>query len=121
MEELTRQAIEEVVARSNFTDAGIAELIRYALVAQMIKDEAEWLDPDEYEESLELSAPTKVRRLPSLLGQTELAQLFGVTSGTIRQWKFRNKLPDPTEIISGTPCWSRFTIEQWINEIRRCA
>ena len=113
-------ALAEVVARSNLTDAEVAKLIQAAYAAHVIRTQGVELDPDDHPETLEPQGRTKVLRVPSMLGMMELAKLLDVRPGTIRVWKHRGKLPEPTETVSGRDLWSRVAITEFMEELRAC-
>ena len=41
----------------------------------------------------------------NLVGLKELAELLGVPYDTLKVWKKRDRLPEPFQVISGTPVW----------------
>ena len=41
----------------------------------------------------------------NLVGLKELSELLDVSYDTLKVWKNRNRLPDPFQVISGTPVW----------------
>lgn len=51
--------------------------------------------------------------MSELLTSEDLAEVLGVTVGTIRSYRSRGVLPEPDEMVGRTPTWRRRTIEQW--------
>lgn len=48
------------------------------------------------------------------LGQPELATLLGVSRDTVRQWRYRNLMPEPDwPAVNLHPAWRRGTIVAW--------
>jgi len=41
----------------------------------------------------------------NLVGLKELAELLDVPYDTLKVWKNRDRLPEPFQVISGTPVW----------------
>ena len=41
----------------------------------------------------------------NLVGLKELSELLDVSYDTLKVWKNRNRLPEPFQVISGTPVW----------------
>jgi hypothetical protein len=61
-------------------------------------------------------------RIHAFVGVKGLAELLDVTPNLVRQWKSRDKLPTPTEVIDDhTPCWDRATVRRWTDELREMA
>lgn len=44
----------------------------------------------------------------------DLAEATGIRPGTLRQWKNRGRLPEPTYHLGQSPAWSGKAIEAWI-------
>jgi hypothetical protein len=44
----------------------------------------------------------------------DLADKTGIRPGTLRQWKLRGRLPEPTFHIGQSPAWSGKPIEAWL-------
>ncbi|QGJ93478.1 excise [Arthrobacter phage Mufasa8] len=44
----------------------------------------------------------------------ELADKTGIEYNTLRQWKNRGKLPEPTFHFGQSPAWSGKPIEEWL-------
>lgn len=66
---------------------------------------------------LEVTTVPKIRVPVELevLGAGELAAFMGVKPGTIRQWRFRGKLPAADLEVNGRECWYAETIQEWAN------
>ena len=107
MDDLTESALTHVIEGADLTDAERAALVRAVRAAQGLTVE-------------QLPAPTKVPRTQGLMGPAEVAALFQVKVGTVRQWRNRGKTPPPTEVLSGRPAWGRSVIAAWVDEIRAC-
>lgn len=50
------------------------------------------------------------------VGIHEIAQRLRVEVETVYMWRSRKRLPDPATTISGSPCWSWETIEEWASK-----
>jgi len=48
-----------------------------------------------------------------LVGYKELAELFSVSDSTPRVWRHRGLLPEPVQVVSGTPVWWLSQIQAW--------
>lgn len=60
------------------------------------------------------AAPTTYPPIPPLVGQPEIAAMFGVKLATVHQWRNRHNLPDPDAVVSGgNPVWLRQRILDW--------
>ena len=44
---------------------------------------------------------------------TEIANLYGVTKGTITAYKARGQMPPPDIQVGRTPVWKKSTLEAW--------
>jgi len=53
----------------------------------------------------------------NLVGMKEVAELLDVPYETIKVWKARGRLPDPMQIVSGTPLWDWDISEEDFNKI----
>ncbi|HEU4865004.1 MAG TPA: hypothetical protein VFT76_02045 [Actinomycetota bacterium] len=51
-------------------------------------------------------------------GIREIAAALGVSDGLVRVWKYRGKLPAPTDHVGGHPLWTPEKIEPWLRERR---
>jgi len=103
--DIVERALAHVVAGATLSAFEADALVRAVRSAQGLTVE-------------QLSAPTKIPRVSALVDSAELAKLMGVRPGTIRQWKMRGKLPEPSEVIGGRPAWGRAIITGWIDECR---
>jgi predicted DNA-binding transcriptional regulator AlpA len=54
--------------------------------------------------------------LAPLLGPRELAQIFGVKSGTVFSWMSRHVDLPPSIKIEGTTRWRPETVKRWIEK-----
>lgn len=58
--------------------------------------------------------------LCDLVGMKEIARRLNVGSGTVKQWRTRNKMPLPDGQPGGSPVWSwSKTVERWASETGR--
>ena len=48
-----------------------------------------------------------------LVGLQTIAEMTGLTRGTVYWMRGTGRLPDPDEVIDGKPLWRRLTIEVW--------
>ena len=55
----------------------------------------------------------------NLVGLKELAELLDVPYDTLKVWKNRDRLPEPFEVISGTPIWDWDTSEEDFRSIEK--
>ena len=56
--------------------------------------------------------------LPDFIGVAGIAVIMGVKDPTIRQWRRRGKLPEPTYLVDDMhPIWSREDIGAWLDAI----
>jgi len=46
----------------------------------------------------------------------ELAQMLGVQYATIRQQRYRGRLPKPDRVFGRSPVWRMGTLRQWARE-----
>jgi predicted DNA-binding transcriptional regulator AlpA len=44
----------------------------------------------------------------------DIAESTGIAYNTLRQWKNRGRLPEPSYQIGQSPAWTGKTIEDWI-------
>ena len=51
-----------------------------------------------------------------LYGLAELAEATGLPLGTLRQWRSRGKLPEPTYRVKGGHYWQGREIEAWLQQ-----
>ena len=42
-----------------------------------------------------------------------MAERLGVQHETVHKWRYRQVLPEPALILSGTPMWEWETIKEW--------
>lgn len=47
------------------------------------------------------------------LGEHEIADLLHVKRGTVRQWRFRGRLPEPDHVVNRLPAWEEERIVEW--------
>lgn len=47
------------------------------------------------------------------VGQTEIAERLDVPLDTVRKWRSRGLLPEPSWTVGGRPAWPWSTIEHW--------
>jgi len=57
----------------------------------------------------------------NLVGLKELAELLDVSYDTLKVWKNRDRLPEPFQVISGTPVWDWDTSEAHFRSIEKNA
>jgi len=50
------------------------------------------------------------------LTYADLAQLTGVSVGTLRQWKARGKLPEPVKVGSATVWADTLELREWLEK-----
>lgn len=55
----------------------------------------------------------------NLVGLKELSELLDVSYDTLKVWKNRNRLPDPFQVISGTPVWDWDESEEDFRSIQK--
>ena len=55
----------------------------------------------------------------NLVGLKELAELLDVPYDTLKVWKNRDRLPEPFQVISGTPVWDWDTSEEDFRSIKK--
>ena len=55
----------------------------------------------------------------NLVGLKELAELLDVPYDTLKVWKNRDRLPEPFQVISGTPVWDWDTSEEDFRSIEK--
>jgi predicted GIY-YIG superfamily endonuclease len=48
-----------------------------------------------------------------VVGPKEMAERLGVQHETVHKWRYRQVLPEPALILSGTPMWEWETIKEW--------
>jgi predicted DNA-binding transcriptional regulator AlpA len=48
-----------------------------------------------------------------IVGITEIAQMLGERTGTVRIWRLRGQLPVPATELAMGPVWFRSDIEEW--------
>ena len=54
-----------------------------------------------------------------IVGEQEIARRLGVQVRTVHQWRARHLLPEPLQVISGTPIWEWPAVETWAQETGR--
>jgi predicted DNA-binding transcriptional regulator AlpA len=54
-----------------------------------------------------------------LMGQTEIAELIGVSRQRAHQLYIQGKLPAPYDTLASGPVWLRLDIEAWARETGR--
>ena len=59
------------------------------------------------------------RKTLNLVGLKELSELLDVSYDTLKVWKNRNRLPDPFQVISGTPVWDWDESEEDFRSIQK--
>ena len=55
----------------------------------------------------------------NLVGLKELSELLDVSYDTLKVWKNRNRLPEPFQVISGTPVWDWDESEEDFRSIQK--
>ena len=55
----------------------------------------------------------------NLVGLKELSELLDVSYDTLKVWKNRNRLPEPFQVISGTPVWDWDESEENFRSIQK--
>ena len=55
----------------------------------------------------------------NLVGLKELAELLDVPYDTLKVWKNRDRLPEPVQVISGTPVWDWDESEEDFRSIQK--
>ena len=55
----------------------------------------------------------------NLVGLKELSELLDVSYDTLKVWKNRDRLPDPFQVISGTPVWDWDESEEDFRSIQK--
>ena len=55
----------------------------------------------------------------NLVGLKELSELLDVSYDTLKVWKNRNRLPEPFQVISGTPVWDWDESEEGFRSIQK--
>ena len=55
----------------------------------------------------------------NLVGLKELSELLDVSYDTLKVWKNRNRLPEPFQVISGTPVWDWDKSEEDFRSIQK--
>ena len=60
-----------------------------------------------------------IKREMNLVGLKELAELLDVPYDTLKVWKNRDRLPEPFQVISGTPVWDWDTSEEDFRSIEK--
>lgn len=60
-----------------------------------------------------------VAATPDLVGIGEIAELAGVKPDTVRAWRKRKVLPEPLQVVSGSPVWLLGDITRWLTETGR--
>lgn len=43
----------------------------------------------------------------------QIADLTGITAGTLRVWRARGKLPTPDYVVGEWPAWNEATVRDW--------
>lgn len=47
-----------------------------------------------------------------ILTYADLAERWGMEENTLRQWRFRGKLPEPDLVVGNSPAWYEKTIAE---------
>ena len=55
----------------------------------------------------------------NLVGLKELSELLDVSYDTLKVWKNRDRLPEPLQVISGTPVWDWDESEEDFRSIQK--
>lgn len=50
---------------------------------------------------------------PRMLTTKEVAELVGVAESSIRTYRIRKTIPEPTGYLGQTPWWSKSVIDKW--------
>lgn len=57
--------------------------------------------------------------VPPMVGLTEMTIMFGVARITVDQWRLRDLLPAPDQVVSNTPLWQEARIAAWAEKTGR--
>lgn len=56
--------------------------------------------------------------MPIQLTTKQVAERAGITVGSVRQYRYRGRFPEPDGFVGRTPWWKPATVRQWLKTRR---